>query len=147
MSSLVSQAIANRIKTVSPTAFTHVKRALNVNNIIGNPISGNAQAWVIELVGQPDRNQRDIGSAVQFEDVLYAVVIGLKTTNDPTGEKSVVKLDALRLAVRQSLFDWSPDGLDPFILAGNEQLHSEPGAVYWVERFSSKHLIHKDNLL
>lgn len=145
MAKLLAQQISEHISSL--TTFAKVIRIVHVKGAINQKIIGEAQAWVIDLFGSPEPSVRDIGSPVQPETVVCAVVIGLKAPNDPLGEKAVTKLDAMRLALRQQLFGWSPQDYDPIELAGHELLHEEAGVIYWVERFRSKHLIHKDNLL
>lgn len=146
MSKAVLHEIVTRI--TDATQFSKVSAAIHIKNVVGSPISGQAQAWVIELDSKPNQPQQDIGSLLQEEPVRYAVVIGLRTVNDPTGEKAVSDLDELRHHVRQQLFDWRPSAeYDTFCLAGAELIYSEAAALYWAERFEIKHFISQGELL
>ena len=146
MSIAVLGEIVNRLN--DKTKLSKVTQAMHLRNVLGASIAGQAQAWVIELSSLPTQSLDDIGAMVQVEPVRYGVVIGLKTTNDPEGTKSLAKLEALRHYVRQQLFDWQPNPEhDAFELDGSELLHIEAAAIYWVERFNTQHTITKENLL
>lgn len=146
----MSQAIQKKIiEMLSLSAeFKKVVSALGVPDLKTLTIVGESQAWVIELIGNPDPNQRDIGEPYQKETQHYAVLIGIKATNDPTGARSEEALEAKRLAVRSALFALVPaPGHDAFTLAGAELLYFSTNAVFWVERFKTAHIISKESLL
>ena len=146
MSLATQNFIVERLKQAS--VFTSVELALGVPDLKKIVILGDAQAWVIELHASPDRNIRDIGSPVQREPQVYAVLIGVRNYNDPTGGNSVQLLESMRLAVRQAVFGLSVgERFDSFTLAGAELLLFEPECIFWVERFQIAHIIDKDNLL
>lgn len=128
--------------------FSKVSFALGVPDLNNLPIAGESQAWVIELAGKPSEPLRDIGEQIQDEAQIYAVIIGIKSVNDLTGEKAVEKLEGKRIYVRDKLFDVSPlEGYERFSLAGAELLKSSPSAVFWVERFKTQHAISKESVL
>ncbi|NPA72676.1 MAG: hypothetical protein GXO35_07590 [Gammaproteobacteria bacterium] len=146
MSLAIQNIIIDALKQAN--TFSGVDLALGVPDLKKQIIVGDAQAWVIELLANPDPNIRDIGSPIQREPQVYAVLIGIRSHNDPTGSNSVEKLENQRLAVRQALFGMVPEvGHEAFTLAGAELLRFSNNAVFWVERFQTAHIITKESLL
>lgn len=127
--------------------FTTVGDSVALTELSSKLIRGQSSVWVGELSSLAGQNTRDIGTPVQFEDQVFGVVIGVKSVNDPLGSNAKQTLTGKRLAVRQQLFGWQPDGYDPFLLAGAELLTFAAGALFWVERFRTQRLITSEDLL
>ncbi|KUJ73928.1 hypothetical protein AVO42_00460 [Thiomicrospira sp. XS5] len=128
-------------------AFAKVADSVALTELSAKLIHGQASAWVGELSSLPGQNTRDIGDPVQFEQQVFGVVIGVRSINDPHGSAAKQTLQTKRLAVRQQLFGWTPDGYDRFLLAGAELLTFAEGALFWVERFTTKRMITMEDLL
>lgn len=127
--------------------FTTVGDSVALTELSSKLIRGQASVWVGELSSLAGKNTRDIGAPVQFEDQVFGVVIGVKSVNDPLGSNAKQTLTGKRLAVRQQLFGWQPNGYDQFLLAGAELLTFANGALFWVERFRTQRMITSEDLL
>lgn len=141
---VISQIIE---KLNATAAFTRVADSVALSELSAKLIHGQSAAWVGELSSVPGQNNRDIGEPIQFEQQVYGVVIGVRSVNDPLGSRAKLTLQTKRLAVRQQLFGWSPEGYDAFLLAGAELLTFSEGALFWVERFQTQRMITTETLL
>lgn len=146
MSVAIQNWIVDELK--SQNAFADVGIALGLPDLKSQVILGDAMALVIELRANPDSNHRDIGDPIQREMQVYAVLIGVKSYNDPTGSQTAQHLEQKRLGVRQALFGKRPyPHYEALILAGAELLHFSDEAIFWVERFQTAHVITTESLL
>jgi len=141
----VVQQIQQRLEAT--TQFNRVSDSVALSDLSAKSISGQASAWVGELSSVPGQETRDIGSVVQMEKQVYGVVIGVRSINERDGQNAKQTLQIKRLAVRQKLFGWTPEGYDRFVLAGAELLTFADGALFWIERFSTQRMISEENLL
>ncbi|PIP98549.1 MAG: hypothetical protein COW76_20520 [Shewanella sp. CG18_big_fil_WC_8_21_14_2_50_42_11] len=134
-------------KLTATGEFATVEDSVALTELTAKSIRGQTAVWVGELSSLPDQNVRDIGDPVQFEDQVFGVVIGVRSVNDRHGSAAKETLTPKRLIVRQQFFGWTPDGFDPFVLGGAELLVFANGALFWVERFRTRRMITKEDLL
>lgn len=132
---------------IATAAFSKVEDSVALTELSAKAIRGKSAAWVGELSSVPTTNTRDIGDAIQFEQQVYGVVIGVRSINDTQGAQAKQTLQPLRKVVRQAFFNWHPEGYDRFLLAGAEMLTFSDGALFWVERFKTQRMITTETLL
>jgi len=145
-----AQQIINEL--IASHAFRGVSLAIDSESVMQEKqIKGNAQAWVIELKTNAKQNSRDMGTPVQIEQQLFAVIMAIKQVNDGDGEKTAAILKEKRLAVREKLFGFVPksvnDSYTPLVLAGSRLLKIKKPITFWAEIFSTTHQIDMENLI
>ena len=137
-------------KLVSDDVFKSVESLLSLALIDELRVAKEHQAWLIEMSTKAEGNQRDIGSPLQEERVVYGVLIGVKARNSKTGSSAEDKLDELKFQVRKALFGFLPTAYQTdyqmLTLESGSLLRFIDGAVFWLERFQTKRIITQENL-
>lgn len=120
--------------------FKDVHGALQLSDIVNQPINRAPAAFVIPLDENPRPDVRGSGPALQEVVSGVGVVMALQSLNTRTGGKDIDPLTAVRKAVRKSLFGWPPEaGYEPFTLGSGRLLSLLPGTVFWVDRFVTEY--------
>lgn len=99
-------------------------------------------AYVLPLAETASPNTRATGGHVQQVSMSVAVVILCRAAQDPSGAAAVTDLAALRLAVRDALLGWTPDGAsDGYEYTGGELLRAEGGSVWWQDTYTASYYL------
>ena len=120
-------------------AFKRVEAAINLREVIKQPIHADNGAFVVPIAERPAGNSRDtdIGRPLQEINITFGVVIGLKSINDPTGEKGMAALEALRCSCRQKLYGYTPTDHDRILLAASDLVAFAANGIWWLDRFTT----------
>lgn len=128
--------VKNHIKT----HFDDVGTAVNVRAAMKQPIARASVGFVTPISDQPSGNSRepDIGQPLQETTITFGVVIGIRSINDPTGEKGLVALEKKRKALRSALMGWKPDSEhEPVLIGSGSLIGFAENGLWWLDRFST----------
>lgn len=127
-------AVQKQIKGV----FSHVDSVVNLYDAMAQPISHPSIGFVLPVNERPAGNSRDIGPSLQHVHATFAVVIGIKSTNDAAEMKELAMLEQHRQALRKALNNWIPkEGYEPIVLAASDMLSITPSGLWWIDRFTT----------
>lgn len=118
--------------------YLDVFGAIELAGIIdqGNP-QRDRTAYVVLNSELPGEATVGTGPTVQNMVLDVVVVTALKATNSALGTNTA--LDDIRKALRNALFDWTPDSdkHEPYTLGGGKLLTFRNGWIYWADSFRS----------
>lgn len=101
-------------------------------------------AYVLPLAETASPNTHATGGILQEVSVSVAVVILCRAAQTPSGAAAIADLAALRLAVRDALLGWAPDGAsDGYEFSGGELLRAVAGSVWWQDTFTALYHLRK----
>ncbi len=130
----------NLVQTRIKPLFDQIGSAVNVRTAMEQRIARNNAAFVVPVRERPLGNSReaDIGNPLQEVVVTFGVVVGLRITNDPTGEKAIEQQEVLRTSLRQQLYGWKPSSeYEPVLLGDNDLIGFAPDGMWWIDRFTT----------
>lgn len=111
-------ATAQRNLVVSPAAFVMPSRDMPNANAFGN-----------QLVEQ----------VVPTE---FAVVLVIKNVSDPRGMAAIDALEPVRVAVRDALLNWTPEGAEMGCeYGGGELVDFRDGVLWWTDAYRTQYTI------
>lgn len=130
--------IEARLQPLVPEHLNRVETALELAAVMDRPPQAGVAAWVVPLAERPEGTKRLVGPALQKVDLLFGVVIAVRSVNDPRGTQGNDQLDAARQAVREQLFGWQPgDSLLPILMAPSDLIKMEKSTIWWIDRYTT----------
>ncbi|OUR62056.1 hypothetical protein A9Q74_06300 [Colwellia sp. 39_35_sub15_T18] len=142
MFTAVKQRVEQIDNAQGQRVFDQVKSALNMAALKGKSIPKSYCAYVVPVSDLPRSLADDLAGSVEEITSTVAVVIGIQSRNDPTGEKGNELLQETLSQVRKSLLAYSPKaGYRGFKLAGGNLLNMADNGIWWLEKFSTTYYL------
>jgi len=137
-------AIETRLQDVKDAEgnplFAEVGGAAQLSAVTADSLTRSPTAYVVLVDETPSGNEIACGPERQRVTATVGIVIGVRTINDRRGDKARDELATLRKQLRSSLFGWAPTAEhDPLLLGRGNLLKMLPGAIYWLDRFTTKY--------
>lgn len=132
------QSVEERLTCLVPSEFKQVGSSLTLSMIMNNPPPAGVSAWVVPIGETPTGDTRTAGAALQKVNLIFGVLLGVRSFNDQRGNKSNAQLDQARDAVRNKLFGWTPaTALLPCLLSNSELVNMDQGVIFWLDRYTT----------
>jgi hypothetical protein len=128
-----------RIEAAPGDLIDSVGNALRLASVIDRPPGKAVEVYVVPISERRPQRPRTTGKVRQEAIVTIGIVIGIRTLNDPDGERSADKLEPVRVAVRDQLLGFKPNGATTHYLAGNSDLIKMlSNGIWWLDRYLTK---------
>jgi hypothetical protein len=101
-------------------------------------------AFVIPLTDSASRNGDATGSVTQQVTVRFGVLLAVQNLRDARGEAALTTLTPVRLAVRDALVGFVPEGYeDPCEIVGGRIMQLNDRVLWWQDDFLSMFIYRK----
>ncbi|MGH1460999.1 MAG: phage tail terminator protein [Neptuniibacter sp.] len=135
---MIIASTKDHLAAIVDSNINKVGLALDLVKAIESAPKRGVECYVIPVSEVPGSNERSSGPARQKLNITIGVVIGIKASNDPSGERSADDLEAVRTVIRDNLFGWTPEGAKTHFLLGKSSLvKMVPGGVWWLDQFTT----------
>lgn len=122
--------------------FSQVKSALSLGEVKGKAVPAPYCAFLVPISDVPKNLEADKVGNIDEMTSTIAVIIGVQSRNDPTGEKGNELLQDVKTLVRNRLSAYSPErGYSGFKLKGGKLFGMADNGLWWIEQFSTTHIV------
>ena len=125
------------LKTDGKSTFKQVKSALAFSKIKDKSVPATTCVYITLIADVPVKGTALSSGQLQERQLIFAVIVGLQSRNDPTGEKGNTQLQTLRDNVKGSLSGWVPTGYENGVVRGKGDLLAfADNGIWWMDRYS-----------
>ncbi len=127
----------NALQNDGKRAFHQVKGALAFAAIKNQSVPALTCAYVLPLGSEPMKGVASSNGQFGMRKESFAVVLGVQSRNDPTGEKGNQLIKQLRGITHSSMQGWLPPGQSTAFKRGQDKLLAlADNGLWWINFYS-----------